>query len=93
MQEFKATVTKRNQVTIPGEIRRRLGIKPGYTVSFRCDETGGVQLVVAAMTLEDAYGSVSLVDGATVVDDDYKSAIREAKEEKAERTLRKMGLL
>ncbi|MEO6496164.1 MAG: AbrB/MazE/SpoVT family DNA-binding domain-containing protein [Solirubrobacteraceae bacterium] len=33
-------VTSKGQVTIPGEVRRRLGIKPGSEVEFRLDGEG-----------------------------------------------------
>jgi AbrB family looped-hinge helix DNA binding protein len=33
-------VTSKGQVTIPAEVRRRLGIKPGSDVHFEIDEQG-----------------------------------------------------
>jgi antitoxin PrlF len=33
-----AVVTDRGQVTIPGEIRRRLGIEPGTTLLFHAEK-------------------------------------------------------
>lgn len=34
---MKATLTSKGQITIPGAIRRRLGLKPGHLLEF--DET------------------------------------------------------
>jgi len=42
---FEATVTSKGQLTIPKEVRDRLGIEPGEKVLFRFDEEGGVRLV------------------------------------------------
>jgi antitoxin PrlF len=33
-------VTSKGQVTIPADVRRRLGIKPGSQVEFQMDELG-----------------------------------------------------
>ncbi|MGN6373755.1 MAG: AbrB/MazE/SpoVT family DNA-binding domain-containing protein [Solirubrobacteraceae bacterium] len=33
-------VTSKGQVTIPADVRRRLGIKPGTQVEFQLDELG-----------------------------------------------------
>lgn len=33
-------VTSKGQVTIPADVRRRLGIKPGTQVEFQLDEVG-----------------------------------------------------
>ncbi len=82
--------TERGEVTIPAQVRRRLGVGPGDAVVFMIDDDGAVGLTAPGFTLEDAFGSVR--PAGTVVDDDFKSATREAKQEKAERTLRKMGL-
>jgi AbrB family looped-hinge helix DNA binding protein len=38
-------VTSKGQVTIPLEVRRALGIRPGSDVEFRVDETGARLIV------------------------------------------------
>ena len=57
MREFTATTTTRNQVTIPAEVRRALGLKPRDKVAFTIEDDGEVRLA-AVFSLESAYGSV-----------------------------------
>jgi AbrB family looped-hinge helix DNA binding protein len=45
-----AAVTSRNQITLPKEIRDKLGVKPGDRVAFREDAEG--RIVVEAETLD-----------------------------------------
>jgi antitoxin PrlF len=46
-------VTRKGQVTIPTEIRRALGIRPGIDVEFELDEQGA-RILVAPATREVA---------------------------------------
>lgn len=85
MKQLTATTTQRNQVTIPAEVRRTLGIKPRDKVAFTINDRGEVQISVA-FTLETAYGSVKATSGDRNLDD----IIREAKDEKSERTIRQL---
>lgn len=80
MKEYAATVTQRSQVTLPAEVRRRLGIKARDKIIFAI-EGDQVRLLPATFTLESAAGSVPPL-GRTV---DSEEQIREAKEEKAAR--------
>jgi AbrB family looped-hinge helix DNA binding protein len=41
---FRATVTSKGQITVPVEIRRSLGVKPGDKIRFE-KQKGGVRLV------------------------------------------------
>ena len=86
MKEIMATTTQRNQVTIPAEVRRLLGLKPRDKVSFSIDDDGEVRLAVPAFTLESAYGSVK----PSRKPEDFEELIRIAKDEKAEDTVRKL---
>ena len=82
MRQFTTTTTQRNQVTIPAEVRRTLGIKPREKVSFTIEDDGHVTIAAAEFTVETAYGSVKPVDDGRTLD----QIIREAKDEKAEKT-------
>ena len=42
---YDATVTSRGQITIPKDVRERLGLETGETVIFRFDVDGGVRMV------------------------------------------------
>jgi antitoxin PrlF len=85
VQEYVTTVTQRGQVTIPAEVRRLLGAKPRSKVTFRV-EGEEVSLVAAEHTLESAYGSVKPLNRP----EDFKQLSREARDEQAVRTLRKL---
>jgi AbrB family looped-hinge helix DNA binding protein len=41
---FRAKVTSKGQITVPVEIRRSLGVKPGDTIRFEQQE-GGIRVV------------------------------------------------
>ena len=53
-------VTQKGQVTIPLEVRRALGIRPGSNVDFQLDG-GGARLVVDA---DSAAGEIARMRGA-----------------------------
>ncbi|MGH2347651.1 MAG: AbrB/MazE/SpoVT family DNA-binding domain-containing protein, partial [Chloroflexota bacterium] len=57
MRQITTTITQRGQVTIPAEVRRRLGVGPRDKVAFTIDDDG-VHLLPAPFTLESAFGSV-----------------------------------
>lgn len=85
MKSLTTTVTSKGQVTIPIEIRKMLNVKPHDRVRFRV-EKGEVKIDRASMTLEETFGSV----GPKTRTQDFERMIREAKEEQAARTIRKM---
>lgn len=87
MREITATTTQRNQVTIPAEVRRLLGIKPRDKVAFTIGDGGEVRLAAASFDLESAYGSVKPI-GDT---EDFKVITRNAKDAKAEDTARELS--
>lgn len=51
-----ATVTSKGQVTIPVEVRDRLGIRPGTRLEFVATESGGFEI-------HPALGSVKALKG------------------------------
>lgn len=86
MKEIIAATTQRNQVTIPAEVRRLLGLKPRDKVAFTVDHHGAVRLTPAPYTLESVFRSVSPATPA----DDIEALISDAKDEKAEQTVREL---
>jgi antitoxin PrlF len=44
VQSFRAKITSKGQITVPVEIRRTLGVKPGDKVRFEQQE-GGIRVV------------------------------------------------
>ncbi len=85
MREFTATTTQHNQVTIPAEVRRALGLKPRDKVAFTIED-GGLVRLAAAFSLESAYGSVK----PSANPEDFDEVSRNAKEAKVEDTLREL---
>ena len=87
MRELRTTMTKRGQVTVPAEVRRLLGLRPRDKVVFRIED-GRVQLAPVRYTIESAFGSVQPLPTAA---EDFEEQIRQAKEERAERTVRELA--
>ena len=86
MREITTTTTQRNQVTIPAEVRRLLGLKPRDKVAFTIEDGGKVRLAAASFTLESAYGSVK----PSKRPEDLDEVSRKAKDAKAEETAREL---
>ena len=87
MREITTTTTQRNQVTIPVEVRRLLGLKPGDKVAFTIEDGGKVRLAAASFTLESAYGSVK----PSTSPEDFDEVSRHAKDAKTEETARELS--
>jgi antitoxin PrlF len=47
-----ATLTSKNQLTLPAQVRKRLGLHPGDRLTFEDDGEGGYRLVVMKKTHE-----------------------------------------
>ena len=63
MREFVRSVSGKGQVTIPAELRRRLGVgSPGH-ISFVIDQDGRIELKPGPMSLDEVYGSVPALPG------------------------------
>jgi antitoxin PrlF len=82
MKQFTTTTTQRNQVTIPAEVRRLLGLKPRDKVAFTIEDGGKVRLAAASFNLESAFGSVK----PSTSPEDFDEVSRNAKDAKAEDT-------
>lgn len=70
---------------MPAEIRKLLGLEKKGQVSFIIQD-GVVTLRRPALTWREVGGSIKPVN----MPEDWEARIREAKEEKAERTIREM---
>ncbi len=87
MKEITTTTTQRNQVTIPVEVRRLLGLKPRDKVAFTIEDGGKVRLAAASFSLESAYGSVK----PSTSPEDFDEVSRNARDAKAEDTARALS--
>lgn len=54
-----STVTSKGQITIPAEVRRKLGLSAGSRVTFVPTESGSYELVPATGTVRALRGLVS----------------------------------
>ena len=57
MKDMLSRVSPKGQVTLPVEIRRRLGIKPKDKVAFRLEQ-GKVELTPARSALAESYQAI-----------------------------------
>lgn len=62
---LSSSVTTKGQVTIPMELREKLGIKPGDRVGF-VDEDGKIVLQRQETAIEAVFGIVKTRKGATL---------------------------
>lgn len=85
MREIVTTMTQRGQVTVPAEVRRLLGLKPRDKVAFEIVD-GEVRISRPRFTLETVFGSVKPLKRT----DSIEEIIRQSREERAERAIRKM---
>jgi AbrB family looped-hinge helix DNA binding protein len=80
MKEIIATLSSKGQVTIPAEVRKRLGLTSGDKLVFEIEDDQ-VRIKPVTFTLESAYGSVEPLHRP----EDFDRLIREAKAERAAR--------
>ncbi len=79
MGEYSTTVTSKGQVTIPGELRRALNIKPKDKVAFELVD-GEIRLRPAKSVVEATYGAVT----PTSRPEDFRKLRRDFEEGMAE---------
>ena len=61
MQEILTKVTRKGQITLPAEIRRRLGIKEGDKVALSISESGQAEVLLRPVrsVAEMTFGAVT----------------------------------
>ncbi len=57
-----STLTSKGRTTIPKEIRRRLGLKPGDRLRFLLDDDSRVVIVPATVPVRSLYGVLPAPD-------------------------------
>jgi len=85
-KDLVRVVTQKGQVTIPVEIRRRLGIDPADRVLFRV-EGDRVYLTAVTETVESAFGAVEPLRRP----EDFQALRERAIEDHVEHLLEEMG--
>ena len=81
-----ATITDRGQVTVPAEIRKVLGLKPGDKLAFEIRD-GQVRVAPVRFTFEAAFGSVQPISRP----EDFNKIIRDAKDERASPSAKRLS--
>jgi AbrB family looped-hinge helix DNA binding protein len=64
-----ATVTSRNQITIPAQVRASLGLRPGDRVDFVEIENGQFAIVAVTQSVERLKGMIRKPEIAVSIDD------------------------
>lgn len=64
-----ATVTSKGQITIPVEVRTKLGLRPGSRLAFVPTGTGGYELHLEAASIKDLRGTVPRPSELVTLDD------------------------
>lgn len=54
----EAKMTSKGQITVPAEVRRRLGLRAGSRVDFVATRDGSYELRVKRASVHDLYGCV-----------------------------------
>jgi AbrB family looped-hinge helix DNA binding protein len=85
MAEIVSSVTSKGQVTLPADVRRRLGIGVPGKIAFVLEPDGTVTLRPVRLTLESVKGSVPALPNETA---DLKAEIADAFEAHVEKKFR-----
>lgn len=64
-----ATVTSKGQVTIPVDVRTKLGLHPGSRITFVPTATGGYEIHLQAASVKDLKGAVPRPTQPVSIDD------------------------
>jgi len=64
-----ATVTSKGQITIPVEVRNKLGLRPGSRLAFVPTESGSYEIHVQAASIQDLKGIVGQPSGFVTLED------------------------
>ena len=86
LREHARRMTSKGQVTVPAEVRRKLGVQPGETIIFRIVGER-VELDRSPMTLEEAFGSVPPLEETST---DLEAQTQQAWEEHTAKVMQEM---
>lgn len=85
LKEHIRRLTAKGQVTVPANVRKKLGLEPGGRIIFRILDDR-VEIDRAPMTLEEAFGSVPPLERA----ENLETLGEQAWQEHAEKVLDEM---
>lgn len=75
MIEIAAKISSKNQITLPAEVRRRLGVSASDTIAFVFTKDGTVEVRTPLYDLESIIGSIPPIPGTSA---DFEREIEEA---------------
>ena len=75
MIEIHAKISSKNQITLPADIRRRLGVGASDKVAFVVGKDGKIEVRAPRFDLESVIGSIPALPGASL---DFDREIEEA---------------
>lgn len=87
MKQYQSTVSSKGQITLPADVRRRLGLSTSDKVLIVLDDDGKVELRCPRFTLESVFGSVRSLPNES---EDFEREIEEAMEERAAELVRRL---
>lgn len=88
MSTYIATVTSKGQISLPAELRRKLGITPNSQITLSIEGDSAV-LRPVELTLEDIIGSIPALPDE--LDADYADLAARAWDEAAQDRIRRMN--
>jgi AbrB family looped-hinge helix DNA binding protein len=78
MTELVATISSKNQVTLPADVRRHLGVRAADKIAFVVDDGGRVELRPVRYTLESIIGSIEALPNESLdLDREIEAAVEE----------------
>lgn len=75
-----AKVTSKGQITIPIEVRKALGIKPGTRIDFHKNENGQFVLYAKTKSIMDLAGCVPKLDHVVTIEEMNEAILNQAAE-------------
>ena len=89
MAEIVSTISSKNQISLPAEVRRRLGVGAGQQIVFVIDdETNAVAVRRPAYTLEETFNSLPFLPDMS---DDFDVEIEEAFADEMDRKMERLN--
>ena len=87
MIEITARISSKNQITLPADVRRRLGVGASDTIAFVFTESGAIEVRKSRFDLESILGSIPALPGQSL---DFEREIEEATAEEMQRVMQRI---
>lgn len=77
-----AKITSKGQVTIPGDIRKKLGLKTGDYLEFRLESDNKITVMPAKRNVDEVYGILYRKDQEAFTPEEMDEGVAEYFEKK-----------